>query len=124
MVAGDTSGIFAEDFLQCRSGCLDNRYGDAYDFAVELNPLTVSGVAVDQAVKWADSTAVRSISQNRYADSVNLPLGRSSAAAALQSRLLYGLRTVNASSALLGAGALGFMGGANGYCAVECMGRR
>ena len=100
-----------EDDPDCIKKCIDARYGSFLRYAEYLSPLTVYRLG-SSGLGGESSKELRKVS-NR-----NLNAGRHGVGVR-QVRTISQFRSVNAVSSITGAGALGFLAGAYGYCAYE-----
>ena len=105
-----------DQFQQCVTSCLLSNYGSLYDIASDLNPLSVSGLLGNEVTNTLESEIQKQGTRNLYGNSREYKTGQR------QLKTLSQFRKFNIASLVLGAGALGFQVGAQGYCRVSCMG--
>jgi hypothetical protein len=104
---------------QCIDSCLATTYGNSYELAKDLNPLTTLGSLASELVtgevtEILDTKLSRAANSNAWGSHAEFVKGTR------QLRTLQQFRAFNAGAAVVGAGATGFQAGANAYCAVEC----
>lgn len=111
---------------QCVNTCLEETYGESYNKASELSPLSAIGALTEGVTQTLDSSLERSATHKSYGNSAMSTQPSSGAqdyqTSQRQFKTLSQFRRFNAGMAVIGAGALGFQAGANGYCAVTCIG--
>ena len=104
-----------------RQRCLQENYGDLYDKAWDLSPLSVSSVLTDEATEYLEDSLSRQANRNLYSLSPNVSQ-KVFATGQRQARTLMQFRRFNGAMAVVGAGAFGFVAGANAYCTVAALG--
>ena len=109
-------GIDLQQLNQCVDICLDSTYGDTYKWAKNLSPVSAVGAVTHEATSTLDGRLSRAANTNAWGSTRAEHL-----TGMRQLRTLSQFRTFNAAGAVVGAGAFGFMTGANAYCAVECL---
>ncbi len=102
------------EYKQCVNTCIQNRYGSIYEAADALNPLSVSGLVGNEVAEVLDTELQKQGNRNSYGNTKEFRSGRR------QLKTLSQFRKFNAASLVIGAGAIGFQLGAQGYCRVEC----
>lgn len=102
------------EFKQCVATCIMDNYGALYETAGALNPLSLSGIVGNEVAEALDTELQKQGNRNSYGNSKQFQTGQR------QLRTLSQFRKFNAASLILGAGAIGFQLGAQGYCRVEC----
>jgi hypothetical protein len=104
-----------------RQRCLRENYGDLYDQAFDLSPLSLSSFATDEVTEYLEDSLSRQANRNLY----SLRLGVSQQiyqTGKRQERTLMQFRRFNGAMAVVSAGAFGFVAGANAYCNVATLG--
>jgi len=106
----------------CIQKCLDEYYGNLVETAWDLSPFSFTSLVLDEAAEYAEGELSRQANRNRYSGARNSALGgrRGYATGRRQARLLAQFRRFNAAAAVASAGAVGFLGGAYGTCAIKC----
>jgi uncharacterized protein RhaS with RHS repeats len=111
----DALGLAVEkcgDDEDCIQKCLDEYYGNLIDTAWAASPFSLISLGLNEAAEYAEGELSRQANRNLY--SRNYYVGKR------QARLLGLFRGFNAAAAVASAGAVGFLGGAYGTCAVRC----
>ncbi len=101
-----------------RKDCLRQTYGDSYDVAWDLNPLSVSSIVSNGITESLEDNLSRTANRNKYGDTLHNEAGRArqSAAANRQLRTLGQFKKFNIAMGVVGASAAGYWFGANCYC--------
>ncbi|GMU74804.1 MAG: hypothetical protein AMXMBFR45_02950 [Gammaproteobacteria bacterium] len=115
--AVDWLGLAAScgDDRDCVALCLKAYYGDFYTFALAASPLSFTGFALDEVAEATETNLSRQANRALYGLST-----RSYEKGKRLLRTLKQFRGFNAANQVLGAGALGFVVGAQGYCRFQC----
>ena len=103
-----------------RERCLQDNYDDLYDQAFGLSPLSLISLATDEFTEYLADQLNGQANRNLY----SLRPGGSQQlyqTGKRQARTLMQFRRFNEAMAVVGAGAFGFVAGANAYCAVETL---
>ena len=112
------TGYSSESFGQCVDACIATTYGEAYEVASDLSPLSVLSVGgnlgVSVASEWVEDSLSRTATRNLYGNRQHFNVGQR------QLRTLSQLRAINNASMVLGVGAAGFQVGAQAYCRIQC----
>ena len=119
-----------ESFNDCRKRCLQDNYGDSYDLALDLSYLSIPGLVQDTVNRALEKAAANKVKDLGLAgakesgtiiDKMNAAEKAGKAAKSLSrwSKLFGFLGKV---SGVVGAGATGYVVGANAYCASQCAG--
>jgi hypothetical protein len=99
-----------------RQQCLNEYYGDSYATAWDISPLSISSILIDGGTKYLTEYLEDKLSQqanrNLYGNSKQYEIGKR------QVRTLPQFRKFNAVMAVAGAGALGYIAGANISCTL------
>ena len=103
------------EFGQCVDTCIRDNYGQTYETAKSLSPLSVVGAVANEVTEVLDGRLERTAVRNSYGNN------REFRTAQRQLRTLSQFRKFNAANAVIGAGAAGFQAGALGYCTVSCL---
>lgn len=110
---------------QCRAVCIETNYGQLYDIAGDLNPLSYSGAAGYVVSEVGTSMLERKALYGslKYDNSGPLTIDKTKdfAASRRQLRTLKQFRAFSYWTTILGVGAAGFQTGAQGYCAIQCI---
>jgi hypothetical protein len=97
-----------------RQQCIEEYYGDSYETAFDISPLQISSILVDEVSEYFDveGNLRRTANRNLYGDAEQYEAGKR------QLRTLSQFRAFNAANAVAGAGAVGYVVGANISCTV------
>jgi hypothetical protein len=93
-----------------RKFCVQQTYGDSYQAAWDLTPLDLPSILIDEITELTEGALSRIGNRNMYGNARQYEAGKR------QLRTLSQFRKFNASMAVLGAAATGFVIGANVYC--------
>jgi RHS repeat-associated protein len=96
----------------CVQKCLREYYGSLLDTAWDLSPFSFVSFALDEASSLLEDALKKQATRNL--NSPDYYIGKR------QMRTLQQFRRFNAASAVVGAGAAGFLAGAYGTCALKC----
>ncbi len=104
-----------------RQRCLRENYGDLYDQAFDLSPLSLSSFATDEVTEYLEDSLSRQANRNLYSlrPGVSQQIYQTGKR---QARTLMQFRRFNGAIAVVSAGAFGFVAGANAYCTVATLG--
>ena len=101
---------------QCVARCLSYNYGELYEWANTLSPLTVPSIAAMQFGKLTEDISTPSANRNAWGTrKEQFDIGKRQ----LKTSGQFG--KFNAVMGVVSAGALGFQFGALGYCNVSCV---
>jgi RHS repeat-associated protein len=119
-----------ESFNDCRKRCLQENYGDSYDIALGLSYLSILSLVQDVANKAIEKAAENKLkdlalegakNSGTIIDKMNAAEKAAKAAKSLSiSSKVLGF--LSKASGVIGAGATGYVVGANAYCASQCAG--
>jgi RHS repeat-associated protein len=116
---GNPSNALSTDggeFKQCMATCLQDNYGETYEWAERVSPVSVQGLLTNEAAEALQDHAQKQANRNAWsADKKTFEVGRR------QLGVVKFFSRFNAAAAVAGAGAAGFQAGALGYCAVDCL---
>lgn len=101
-----------EDQEKCISDCLKNYYGDSYDIAGYLSPLSIGSAAASEFAEYAQDHADRAARRNLYSDAFRTGSRQAAAASALG--------RFSAAGATVGVGAFFYQTTAYAYCSATC----
>jgi RHS repeat-associated protein len=113
-VPGSEKSIENNEAKQCVSSCIENRYGSVYEVAESLNPLSAASLLTSEAAELLSGRIETTGIRNTYGNSKDWKVGTRQLKTAAQ------FNNFNASMAVVGSGAAGFMVGAQMYCSFEC----
>lgn len=112
---GSGTSQVEDGFKQCFDACLKNNYGESYEVAKELSPLSVASVVTNEVSELIETKLERDATRKLYGNSKDFDAGRR------QLKTLAQFRKFNAGMAVIGAGALGFQAGAWVNCSINCV---
>ncbi|MCP4491546.1 MAG: RHS repeat-associated core domain-containing protein [Gammaproteobacteria bacterium] len=96
----------------CIEKCLQQNYGEIFDYAMNLSFFSLTSLAVGE---YSEYTINRGTAEaNRNMNSGSFDKGRR------QARTVRQFSRFNAASSLVAAGASGFVAGAYAYCTISC----
>ncbi len=103
------------DDKDCIDKCLRQNYGELYDIASHLSPLSLIPLALNEFSSEVSDRLSRTANRNLYSISrYNYNVG------VRQAKTLAQFNKFNAGMAIATAGALGFQAGAYAYCYLSC----
>lgn len=104
-----------------RQRCLRESYGDLYDQAFDLSPFSLSSLAANEVTEHLEDSLSRQANRNLYSLRPNVSQ-QIYQTGKRQARTLMQFRRFNGVTAVVGAGAFGFVAGANARCTVATLG--
>lgn len=121
----DVFGLAVEacgDDEDCIQKCLDDYYGSSIDTAWDASPFSLASLALNEAAEYFEGELGRQANRNRYTGARNSALGGKHGynTGRRQAALLRVFKRFNVVAGLASAGAVGYLGGAYGTCAVRC----
>lgn len=103
------------EFKQCMADCLQNNYGEMYEWAERVSPVSVQGLLTNEAAEALQGYAQKEATRNWWSNN-----NKVYNTGVRQLSVVKVFSRFNAGMAVAGAGAAGFQAGALGYCAVSC----
>jgi hypothetical protein len=95
-----------------RQQCIREYYGDSYARAWDISPLSISSIFIDGGTEYLEDKLSQQANRNLYGNSRQYEVGKR------QIRTLSQFRKFNAAMAVAGAGAVGYIAGANISCTL------
>jgi hypothetical protein len=104
-----------------RQKCLRDNYGDVYEYAFDLSPLSLASFAADEITEHLEDELSRQA--NRNLNSLRPGVSQQIfQTGQRQARMLTQFKAFNGAMALVSAGAFGLVFGANAYCTATALG--
>jgi RHS repeat-associated protein len=118
VVTATKEGSGTSGFKSCLASCLQINYGETYEWAESVSPVSVQGFLTNEAAEALHDKALREANRNAWQASNQ----KAFETGMRQLSVVKLFARFNAAAAVAGAGAAGFQVGALGYCSVECVG--
>ncbi|MCB1696251.1 MAG: hypothetical protein KDI34_08470 [Halioglobus sp.] len=105
------------EFPRCVEACINDNYGIYYETAESLNPFSIGGLVGNEVGEILEDELQKQGNRNSYGNAKEFRRGQR------QLKTLQQFKVFTRVTGVLGAGAVGFQVGAQGYCRVQCAAR-